>query len=46
MSTRTTTLSDALRSQIGEALRPVHREFVERQSRFARQIMGEGVRLL
>lgn len=115
MSTRTTTLSDALRSQIGEALkplrpekvilfgsyawgrptedsdidlyvvtgddfvpstwgqkrdivrgvsdrildlrmrypidllvhtRPMHREFVERQSSFARQIMGEGVRLL
>ncbi len=26
--------------------RPMHREFVERQSSFARQIMSEGVRLL
>ncbi len=26
--------------------RPMHREFVARQSSFARQIMGEGVRLL
>ncbi len=46
MSTRMTTLSNALRSQIGEALKPMHREFVERQSRFARQITSEGVRLL
>ena len=39
-------LSDEFRNRISEALKPMHREFVERDSSFARRIMNEGARLL